>query len=86
MFFSDNNPVSRIEKASLDGSNRVVIVHRGLSRVRSLTVDTANNKLYWADYGRYTIGGSEYDGSNRRVIRHKNFVSVNDLVYHQVPI
>lgn len=84
LFFSNNYPISRIEKASLDGQNRGVIVHKGLSRVLSLAVDTVNDKLYWADYGRYTLEGSDYDGSNRRVIRHINFVSVTGIAYHKV--
>uniref|UniRef100_A0A8W8MRC5 EGF-like domain-containing protein n=1 Tax=Magallana gigas TaxID=29159 RepID=A0A8W8MRC5_MAGGI len=83
LFFSNNYPISRIEKASLDGQNREVIIHKGLSRVLSLAVDTANDKLYWADYGRYTLEGSDYDGSNRRVILHRNFVSVTGIAYHQ---
>lgn len=86
MFFSDNGPNPRIEKASLDGEDRVTIVYIGLSRVLSLTVDTANKKLYWADVQRHTIEGSSYDGSNRRVIRHLNLWSVTGVAYHQVPI
>lgn len=46
MFFSDNEPNARIEKSSLDGKNRVTIVYKGLSRVLTLTVDTAGDKLY----------------------------------------
>nr|XP_034317564.1 low-density lipoprotein receptor-related protein 2 isoform X3 [Crassostrea gigas] len=83
MFFSDNDPNSRIEKASLDGRDRVVIVHRGLSRVLALTVDLDNKKLYWADYGRQTLEGCDYDGANRRVIRRTNQISMTSLAYHQ---
>lgn len=86
MFFSDNGPNPRIEKAFLDGEDRVTIVYRGLSRVLSLTLDTANKKLYWADVQRHTIEGSSYDGSNRRVIRRLNLWSVTGVAYHQVPI
>lgn len=46
MFFSDNGPNPRIEKTSLDGQNRVVIAYKGLYKVISLTVDTANKKLF----------------------------------------
>uniref|UniRef100_A0A8W8MIS0 EGF-like domain-containing protein n=2 Tax=Magallana gigas TaxID=29159 RepID=A0A8W8MIS0_MAGGI len=74
---------NRIEKASLDGEDRVTIVYKGLSRVLSLTVDTANKKLYWADVQRHTIEGSSYDGSNRRVIRRLNLWSVTGVAYHQ---
>lgn len=86
MFFSDNDPNSRIEKASLDGQNRAVIIHKGLSRVLALTVDLDNNKLYWADHGRQTLEGCDYDGANRRVIRRINRISITSLAYHQVGI
>lgn len=86
MFFSDYGQYSRIEKASLDGQDRVVIVYKGLLRVISLTVDTDNNKLYWADLYRQTLEGCDYDGSNRRVIRRMNRVSMTGVAYHQVII
>lgn len=85
MFFSDNNPNPRIEKAFLDGKNRVSIVYNGLTSVFSLTVDTALKRLFWADFGRNTLEGSDFDGSNRRVIRRLNGVLVSGLTYHQVP-
>lgn len=84
MFFSDNGPNRRIEKASLDGQDRVIIAYKGLYQVISLTVDTANKKLYWADLLRHTIEGSSYDGSNRRVIRRMNLWYVTGVAYHQV--
>eukprot|EP00105_Crassostrea_gigas_P034183 XP_019918331.1 PREDICTED: low-density lipoprotein receptor-related protein 5-like [Crassostrea gigas] len=83
MFFSDNGPNRRIEKASLDGQDRVIIAYKGLYQVISLTVDTANKKLYWADLLRHTIEGSSYDGSNRRVIRRMNLWYVTGVAYHQ---
>lgn len=84
MFFSDNEPNARIERSSLDGKNRVVIVYKGLSTVLTLTVDTAGDKLYWSDYFRETLEGSNYDGSDRIVIRRENHVSVSGLAYYQV--
>lgn len=86
LFFSDNGPKPRIEKASLDGQNREVIVYRGLLRVRSLTVDTDKNKLYWADFDKYTLEGCDYDGSNRRVIRRMDSISMTGIAYYQVNI
>lgn len=83
MFFSDNGHNPRIERASLDGQDRVVIVYRGILRVVSLTVDTDNDKLYWADHNRQTLEGCDYDGSNRRVIRRMNEESPSGLVYHE---
>lgn len=84
MFFSDNEPNARIEKASLDGHERKVIAYKGLLLVRGLAVDTVNNKLYWADLNKRTLEGCDYDGSNRKVIRSFTANSVSRLSYHQV--
>eukprot|EP00105_Crassostrea_gigas_P034092 XP_019918240.1 PREDICTED: low-density lipoprotein receptor-related protein 6-like [Crassostrea gigas] len=83
MFFSDNEPNARIAKSSLDGKNRVTIVYKGLSRVLTLTVDTAGDKLYWSDFSRETLESSNYDGLERKVIRRENHVAVSGLVYYQ---
>lgn len=84
MFFSDNEPNARIEKSSLDGKNRVTIVYIGLSRLLTLTVDTAGDKLYWSDYSRHTLESSNYDGSERIVIRREYGVEVSGLAFYQV--
>ena len=86
MFFSDNGPNPRIEKAYLDGQNREVIVFAGLSRVLSLSVDILNNRLFWVDETRHTVEVSNYDGSNRRVIKRMNGIHFSDVFFHQVLI
>lgn len=83
LFFSDNGPKARIEKASLDGQNRVVIVYKDLLRVRSLTVDTDKKKLYWSDYEKYTLERCDYDGSNRKVINRMNSISMTGIAYYK---
>ncbi|XP_062570264.1 prolow-density lipoprotein receptor-related protein 1-like [Saccostrea cucullata] len=83
MFFTDNEPHPRIEKASMDGENRTTIIHTGLIRVLALSVDTDRDLLFWADYGRHTIEVSDYDGLNRRVIRRNNNVPATGLHYYQ---
>lgn len=84
MFFSDNGLHPRIERASLDGRDRTVIVYRGLLNVVALSVDAAYNKLYWSDVTRQTLEISDYDGSNRRVITRMNEVIFKDLFYYEV--
>ncbi|XP_056012123.1 low-density lipoprotein receptor-related protein 4-like [Ostrea edulis] len=83
MFFSDNGPNPRIERASMDGSDRVVIAHTGLIRVLALSIDIVSNILYWADYGRHTLDACNYDGSSRRVLRRMNQVTVTGIHYNQ---
>ena len=84
MFFSDNGPNPRIEKAFLDGQDREAILFVGLLKVVALSVDVSNMKLYWTDNEKHTLECSNYDGSSRRVIRHINFGYKVDLVYYQV--
>lgn len=81
MFFSNNGPNPRIERASMDGSDRVVIVHTGLMRVRDLSVDTARNILFWAEHNGYDVEVCNYDGSNRRVF--PNLIT-DGMHYYQV--
>ncbi|XP_056013210.1 low-density lipoprotein receptor-related protein 4-like [Ostrea edulis] len=83
MFFSDNGPNPRIERASMDGSDRVVIAHTGLIRVLALSVDTVSNILYWADNGRYKLEACNYDGSSRRVVIRIKKGQVTGIQYHQ---
>nr|XP_022326442.1 low-density lipoprotein receptor-related protein 4-like [Crassostrea virginica] len=83
MFFSDNGPNPRIERAFLDGQDREVIVFVGLVRVISLSVDVLNKKLYWIDDQKDTLECSNYDGSSRRVIRLVVHYPFRDLIYFQ---
>ncbi|XP_078326557.1 low-density lipoprotein receptor-related protein 2-like isoform X2 [Crassostrea virginica] len=83
MFFSDNGPNPRIEKAFLDGQDREVILSVGLLKVIALSVDVSNKKLYWIDNGKQTLECSNYDGSSRRVIRLVNGSPYRDIIYFQ---
>ena len=58
----------RIEKASMDGTDRTVLHSTGLSTVYGLTLDYDNQILYWADYSNNQIEYSLTDGSNRTVL------------------
>lgn len=58
----------RIEKASMDGTDRIVLHSTGLSTVYGLTLDYDNQILYWADYSSNRIEYSFTDGFNRTVL------------------
>ncbi|XP_062567183.1 low-density lipoprotein receptor-related protein 6-like [Saccostrea cucullata] len=83
LFFSENSPSVRIEKASLDGENRSVIVYRSLLRIMSLSTDTENDLLYWADLDRETVEVCNYDGSNRTVLRRMVDVPLTGIQYFE---
>lgn len=82
MFFFDNNFNLWIEKVFLDGKNRVSIVYKGLISVVFFIVDIVFKRLYWVDFGRNILEGSDFDGLNRRVIRWLNGVLVLGLIYY----
>lgn len=54
-----------VMRSLFDGNNKTVIVNK-LNEVVSLTIDTVNNVIYWAD-GR-KIESSDINGKNRREI------------------
>ena len=68
MYWTDWGTVAKIEKASMDGSNRSVIHNTNLIWPNALTLDYASQVLYWADASLDQIESSNVDGSNRRVI------------------
>ena len=49
MYFSDWGAFPRIERASLSGRNRKVIISRNVGWPNGLNLDHDEAKLYWAD-------------------------------------
>ena len=69
MFWSDwgNNP--KIERASMDGTDRRTVI--GSEHVKwpnSVAVDQVLDRLYWIDSGKRYIGSSDLDGKDLRKI------------------
>uniref|UniRef100_K1QI54 Low-density lipoprotein receptor-related protein 4 n=1 Tax=Magallana gigas TaxID=29159 RepID=K1QI54_MAGGI len=83
MFFSENYPRCRIERASMSGNNRTVLLYSGLIRVMSLSLDTEDKRVFWADYERHTVETCGYDGSDRRVLRRMNGVPITGLQFYE---
>ena len=85
MYWSDWGKES-LERASLDGTNREVIVHRRARR-NSLTIDHAEQRLYWTDIDQHQIESSDLDGKNIRVLYQKDpfdpysLTQYSDFVY-----
>ena len=71
MYWSDWGSVARIEKASMDGSGRVVIHNTSLTWPNALTLDIPTQTLYWADARLDKVESSRVDGSNRRLIAQR---------------
>ena len=74
MYWSDWGNVPRIEKASMDGSGRVVIHSTNLTWPNALTLDIPSQTLYWADASFDKVESSRVDGSNRRLITNSGII------------
>ena len=49
LFWSDNGAVPKIERAKLDGTDRVNFVDNRLSKPLGLCIDYKMDQLYWVD-------------------------------------
>lgn len=50
MFWSDwNKEAPKIERASLDGSDRIILFSKGLGWPNGIALDLGNDKIYWCD-------------------------------------
>lgn len=67
MYWTDNGNVPKIERASMDGTSRVVIHATNLTSPYGLALDIGTQTLYWTDYGRDVLESSSVDGTNRKI-------------------
>ena len=62
MFWTDWGRYPKIERANLDGSDRIAIVSENLTYPNGLAIDYESNLLYWCDAGTNVIEYSDFDG------------------------
>ena len=75
MYWTDWGNSPKIERASMDGSSRSVIVNTELGWPNGLTLDYSTQTLYWADAQLDKLEKSNVDGSMRtRLITPTNVV------------
>lgn len=70
LFFTD---VDRIDRSSMDGTQRKTIVANYIYKATGLTLDLVNQRLIWCDSQLDQIVAVNYDGSNRHVILKGRF-------------
>lgn len=75
MFWTDWGRNPRIERASMDGKLRTVIVSHKLYWPNGLTIDYPNNLLYFADAYLDFIDYCDYNGNNRKQVLASDLVS-----------
>ena len=68
VFWSDLGDVARIERADLDGANRLPIVAAYIVWPAALCVDTVRTRIYWVDAKLNSLSSSNFDGTNYRTV------------------
>lgn len=65
MFWSDWSQIPLIERAGMDGSNRIAIVSENLQYPNGITIDFIHNRLYFVDAGTKALEFINFDGTGR---------------------
>lgn len=68
MFWTDWGDVPRIERASMDGTGRSVIINTGLGEPYGITIDYSSSRIYWTDNDDDNIEFSDYFGNGRTIL------------------
>ena len=68
MYWTDWGKDPKIERAALDGSQRITLVDTSVAWPNGLTIDHFSRKIYWADAKLDKIEVINLDGSSRRVV------------------
>ena len=68
MYWSDWGEPAKIERASMDGSDRRVLHNTGLTWPNGLAIDYQLQRLYWADAFTDRIEYSSVDGTGREIL------------------
>ena len=68
MYWSDWGEPAKIERASMDGSDRTVLHDTGLTWPNGLAIDYQLQRLYWADAFTDRIEYSSVDGTGREIL------------------
>lgn len=68
MYWTDWGKHPKIERAGLDGSQRIVLVNSSVAWPNGITIDFSEQKIYWADAKLDKVEVMNLDGSSRKVI------------------
>nr|AVT42511.1 Wnt co-receptor arrow [Lithobius atkinsoni] len=74
MFWTNVGSPPRIERAALDGMQRVVLFHTDLEQLGSLGLDADNDLLFWIELQFKRIETSDIEGANRKVLVNSNLL------------
>ncbi|XP_062306137.1 low-density lipoprotein receptor-like [Osmerus eperlanus] len=72
VFWADSGTSPRIERASLDGHNRTVLVTSVIWNPVAISLDGPRLLLFWADAGMRTISRIDFEGRHRKTVVESN--------------
>ncbi|XP_071809524.1 vitellogenin receptor Yl-like [Asterias amurensis] len=79
IYWTDWGDFPKIERADLDGGNRITLIEGELGWPNGILVDHENNMMYWCDASLDKIERSDLLGENRQFV--KNLTELN-LPFH----
>ena len=69
MFWSGREDITKIERAAMDGTNRVAIINTNMDFPYGITLDYASKRVYWTSTDHNNnIEFSDYYGNGRSVL------------------
>ncbi len=69
MYWTDWGEPAKIERASMDGTDRRTIHNTRLGQPNGITIDYQTQTIYWTDSDMGVIEHSNTDGTNRRQLQ-----------------
>lgn len=68
MIWTDWGTNPKVERASLNGGQRLAIVTTELFWPNGLDLDRGNQRIYWVDAGMDRVESVDYNGNNRKLL------------------
>lgn len=91
MFYTRQTEYTCLERANLDGTNQTVLVSHKITYPSDLTLDLANEHVYWIDQYLDTIERVDYNGKNHWSLKKSTntaplFKSLRSIVLFETQI
>ncbi len=68
IFWTDWGSTPKIERATMDGKQRLIVADSSLFWPNGLTIDYAASKIYWVDAKHHVIESANLDGTGRKTV------------------
>jgi len=82
MYWTDHGSPAKIERASMDGTARMVLHNTTLRSPYAITMDYQTQTLYWLDYSLDRLESSRTDGSGRSLLTRNSIRSPFDVTFY----